>query len=199
VRGETAAAAAAEEEATGAEAAGNTLNSDLETLPPRAVLAIPGGPRAGAVLLLPTSPRGTSASVNWAGVALGCGVQGASGASEPRRGSEDDAVRLPCREAERARFRTEAETVARLQHPNVVQVFEVGEWQGEMFLALEFCPGGTLDGKLRVTGPMPPVSAASLVRDLARACRQPTTRGVVHRDLKPANVLLAGGRDAKDH
>ena len=92
-------------------------------------------------------------------------------------------------EAEQARFRTEAEAVARLQHPNVVQVFEVGGSEGVTFLALEFCPGGSLDRKLAGT-PTPPREAAALVKQVAEAMQAAHNARVVHRDLKPANVLI---------
>jgi tetratricopeptide (TPR) repeat protein len=88
-----------------------------------------------------------------------------------------------------ARFRTEAEAVARLQHPNVVQIYEVGEQDGLPFLALEFVDGGSLEKKLGGT-PLPPPEAARLLETLARAVEAAHQRGVVHRDLKPANVLL---------
>ena len=89
----------------------------------------------------------------------------------------------------RARFRTEAHAVARLQHPNVVQVFEVGEHRGLPFFSLEFCAGGSLEGRLKAT-PLPPAEAARLVETLARAVHHAHERSIVHRDLKPANVLL---------
>jgi hypothetical protein len=92
--------------------------------------------------------------------------------------------------AERARFRREAEAVARLQHAHIVQVFEVGEHLGLPFFSLEFCPGGGLDGKLAGT-PLPPRETAALVEKLARAAHAAHQKGIVHRDLKPANVLLA--------
>jgi serine/threonine protein kinase len=89
-----------------------------------------------------------------------------------------------------ARFRTEAEAVARLQHPNIVQVFEVGDHDGLPFFSLEFCPGGSLDAKLNGT-PLPPTETAQLVETLARAMHAAHNKGIIHRDLKPANVLLA--------
>jgi len=89
----------------------------------------------------------------------------------------------------RARFRAEAEAVARLQHPNVVQIYEVGEHDSLPFISLEYCPGGSLDKKL-AEGPLPPDHAAALIRALAEAVQAAHTAGVVHRDLKPANVLL---------
>jgi WD40 repeat protein len=92
-------------------------------------------------------------------------------------------------EEDLARFRTEAEAIARLQHPNIVQVFEVGEHEGKPFFSLEFCPGGSLDKDLGGT-PLRPRKAASLVETLALAMQAAHRRGIVHRDLKPANVLL---------
>ena len=91
---------------------------------------------------------------------------------------------------ELARFRTEIEAVARLQHPSIVQVFEVGEQDGLPFFSLEFCDGGSLDRKLK-GDPMLPVEAAKLVETLARAMHAAHRQKVIHRDLKPANILLA--------
>ncbi len=88
-----------------------------------------------------------------------------------------------------ARFRTEAEAIARLQHPNIVQVFEIGEHRGLPFFSLEYCAGGPLDKKLNGT-PLASNEAAKLVQTLARAMHAAHERGVIHRDLKPANVLL---------
>jgi WD40 repeat protein/tetratricopeptide (TPR) repeat protein len=93
-------------------------------------------------------------------------------------------------EEELARFRTEAEAVARLQHPNIVQVFEVGEVGGLPFFALEYVEGGSLASKLDGT-PWPARQAAALVETLARALHAAHCRGIVHRDASPGNVLLA--------
>ncbi len=98
--------------------------------------------------------------------------------------------------AEQERFRIEAEAVARLQHPNIVQVFEVGEWTAPggtvptPFFALEYVAGGTLATKWNRT-PQPARQAAELMEVLARAVHHAHEKGIVHRDLKPANVLLA--------
>jgi serine/threonine protein kinase len=89
----------------------------------------------------------------------------------------------------RARFRAEAEAVARLQHPNVVQIYEVGEQEGLPYFALEFCPGGSLAGKASGTS-LPPRQAAELVQTLARAMHSAHGAKIIHRDLKPANVLF---------
>jgi serine/threonine-protein kinase len=92
--------------------------------------------------------------------------------------------------ADRARLRAEAQAQARLQHPNIVPIYEVGEAEGCPYLALEFVPGGTLGRKLAGT-PQPAAAAARLVEALARAVHHAHQHGLVHRDLKPANVLLA--------
>jgi tRNA A-37 threonylcarbamoyl transferase component Bud32 len=99
-------------------------------------------------------------------------------------------------EADLARFRTEAEAIARLQHPNIVAVHEVGEHEGQPFFSLEFCDGGSLESKLAGT-PLPPREAAVLVAKLARAMEAAHHKGVIHRDLKPANVLFAEDGTAK--
>jgi hypothetical protein len=98
----------------------------------------------------------------------------------------------PAGPVELERFRTEAEAVARLQHPNVVQIYEVGAHDGQPFLALEYVPGGSLADRLDGT-PLPAREAAALVEPLARAVHAAHRSGVVHRDLKPANVLLPAG------
>jgi hypothetical protein len=91
---------------------------------------------------------------------------------------------------ELARFKAEAEAVAKLQSPNVVQVYEVGEAEGLPYFSLEFCPGGSLEHKL-AGAPQPPREAAALIETLARAVHAAHQVGIVHRDLKPANVLVS--------
>jgi tetratricopeptide (TPR) repeat protein len=92
-------------------------------------------------------------------------------------------------EHERARFRTEAEAVARLQHPNIVAIHEIGEREGLPYFSLEFCAGGSLARKLQGT-PFPPRDAAQMLQTLVRAIHAAHDRQVIHRDLKPANILL---------
>jgi len=87
-----------------------------------------------------------------------------------------------------ARFRAEAEAVARLQHPNIVQIHEIGESKGCPYFSLEYVDGGSLrdmKGKLWKAE-----SAARMVATLAEAMHYAHERGIIHRDLKPANVLL---------
>lgn len=90
---------------------------------------------------------------------------------------------------ELARFRREAEIVARLHHPNIVQIHDVGEHDGQPFLALEYVEGLSLAKKLHGK-PQPARQSAEVVAVLARAIHHAHQRDVIHRDLKPANVLL---------
>ncbi|MCS6851577.1 MAG: serine/threonine protein kinase [Gemmataceae bacterium] len=90
---------------------------------------------------------------------------------------------------ERSRFRIEAEAVAQLQHPNIVQLYEVGEQDGRPYYSLEFIDGGSLEERLGGR-PQPPAKAAELVEALAGAVATAHRRGIIHRDLKPGNILL---------
>jgi WD40 repeat protein/serine/threonine protein kinase len=88
-----------------------------------------------------------------------------------------------------ARFRTEAEAIARLQHPNIVQIYEIGNSAGRPYFVMEFIAGGSLADQLQGT-PQPARVAAQLMETLARAVHAAHQAGIVHRDLKPANILL---------
>ena len=92
-------------------------------------------------------------------------------------------------EDERARFRAEAEAAARLQHPHIVQIYEIGQFGDYPFFSLEFVEGGSLANRL-AGRPWPIHEAAALVETLGRAMQEAHRLGVVHRDLKPANILL---------
>ena len=89
-----------------------------------------------------------------------------------------------------ARFRAEAEAVAKLLHSNIVQIYETGEHEGRPYFSLEFVDGGSLEQRIRES-PTTPRAAAQLVETLARTMEVAHQRGIVHRDLKPANILLA--------
>ncbi len=82
------------------------------------------------------------------------------------------------------------ESIARLQHPNLIQVFDVGEHDGHTFFSMEYVCGGNLEERSNRV-PLPARDAAELVALLARAIHAAHERGVVHRDLKPANVLVS--------
>ncbi len=86
-------------------------------------------------------------------------------------------------------FEIEAKAVARLQHPNIVQIFDIGTHEGQPFLALEFVEGGSLDQKI-AGRPQPPHFAAEMVRTLALAADHAHRQGIVHCDLKPLNILI---------
>src|SRR5262245_60377476 len=87
------------------------------------------------------------------------------------------------------RFRSEAEAVARLRHPHVIQIYEVGEGQSQPFFSMDYVADGNLAQRL-ARGLIPPREAAEMLRTLAEAVHHAHACGVVHRDLKPANVLL---------
>lgn len=93
---------------------------------------------------------------------------------------------------DRERFRHEAEVLAKLQHPGIVQIYEIGETDSGTYIVLEFLDGGTLaeqlDGK-----PWPVAPAAHLIEQIAEAVEAAHRAGIVHRDLKPGNILLSRG------
>lgn len=95
-----------------------------------------------------------------------------------------------------SRFRAEAEAVAQLQHPNIVQIYDIGEHDGLPYFSLEFIEGKTLD-EYRHGDPIDAKNAATFVRKIARAMQFAHSAGIIHRDLKPANILLTNAGEPK--
>ena len=96
---------------------------------------------------------------------------------------------------QRRRFTAEAKTIAKLRHPGIVQIYEVGEEQGRPYLALELIEGGGLQAYTK-EAPQDPIWAARLVAQIARTMHYAHEQGIVHRDLKPANILLDDAGEA---
>jgi serine/threonine protein kinase len=90
---------------------------------------------------------------------------------------------------ERARFQIEIEAIARVRHPNVVQIYDAGQHQGRPYFAMELVQGGSLASYIRAQ-PQLASSSAKLVQTLALAIHHAHARQIVHRDLKPANILM---------
>ena len=88
------------------------------------------------------------------------------------------------------RFRREASSAAALSHPNIVAIFDRGEWNGTYYIAMEYVAGRSLKSIVREQGPLDPVTAIDIVVQILRAARFAHKRGVIHRDLKPHNVIL---------
>jgi eukaryotic-like serine/threonine-protein kinase len=88
------------------------------------------------------------------------------------------------------RFRREASSAAGLQHPNVVGIFDRGEWDGTYYIAMEFLPGRNLKQVVRDHGALEPALAVDLVVQILKAARFAHRRGIVHRDIKPHNVIV---------
>ncbi len=88
------------------------------------------------------------------------------------------------------RFRREASSAAGLSHPNIVAIFDRGEWDGTYYIAMEYVPGRSLKELVREQGPLEPVVAIDIVMQILQAARFAHARGVIHRDLKPHNVIL---------
>jgi len=94
------------------------------------------------------------------------------------------------------RFRIEAEAIARLDHPHIVPIYEIGEWGGQPFFSMKYIPGGSLLGKVDELRTAPRAAVAVLAK-IAQAVHYAHQRGILHRDLKPANVLI--GRDGEPY
>src|SRR5262249_12243042 len=95
---------------------------------------------------------------------------------------------------ELARFYSEAEAAAQLDHAGIVPVYEVGSHEGQHFFSMGFVEGGSLAARIRER-PLRPREAAALMRQVTEAVAYAHQHGIIHRDLKPANVLL--GKDGQ--
>jgi serine/threonine protein kinase len=104
----------------------------------------------------------------------------------PELGAEDEL---------RLRFQREAEAIGRLSHPNIVSVYDMGEHQGRLYLAMELLEGEDLRALVEKQAQVAPAERVRILAEIAAGVAYAHSRGVVHRDLKPANILLtAGGR-----
>src|ERR1700728_5514290 len=88
------------------------------------------------------------------------------------------------------RFKREASSAAALSHPNIVGIFDRGEWNGTYYIAMEYVAGRSLKTLVREQGALDPAQAIDIVVQILRGARFAHRRGVVHRDLKPHNVIL---------
>lgn len=88
------------------------------------------------------------------------------------------------------RFQREARAAARLSHPNIVSIYDVGQENGKQFIVMEYVPGRNLKEYLRAEGPLPPRTVAEIGRQIAAALAHAHQRGIIHRDIKPHNILI---------
>lgn len=95
------------------------------------------------------------------------------------------------------RFEREIETLQRLRHPNIVQLYDVGEDQEVRFYCMEYVDGGSVAGRLEVEGRLPVAEAVDIAYQVAEALEYAHAQGIVHRDIKPANILLTRDGTAK--
>jgi hypothetical protein len=160
-----------------------------------AFLGTPGATSAGT---LPQAPRREAKAPAWIGAYEVLGVLGQGGMGvvyQARHASTQQLVAVKLLRdnlgAPNAviRFRTEAEALARVRHPHIVQLLETGEHEGLPFLVMELVAGGSL-GQATQGSPVEPNRCAEQVEALARAIDVAHQAGVIHRDLKPSNVLL---------
>src|ERR1700742_1391736 len=95
------------------------------------------------------------------------------------------------------RFRREAQAAAGLQHPNVVSVYDRGDYEDTYYIAMEYLPGRSLKQLIRQEAPLDPIRAIDITLQILKAARFAHRRGVIHRDLKPHNVIVDDSDNAK--
>jgi eukaryotic-like serine/threonine-protein kinase len=156
----------------------------------------------------PTTPESRRAAEEWPRVPgyevtglLGRGGIGVVYRATDQRLKRPVALKIIRQQAtpdERERLQREAEALATLRHPGVVQIYEIGEHQGRPFIALEFVGGGSLSRHMAGKA-QPARAAARVVATLAETMHRAHQHGLVHRDLKPANVLLHWENESRLH
>jgi serine/threonine protein kinase len=97
------------------------------------------------------------------------------------------------------RFRIEAQAVSRLNHPNIVQTFDFGQWDGALYLVMEHLKGDDLSALIKREGPLKFERAARLFTQVCSGLTEAHEAGVVHRDLKPENLMVVQRRDGAEH
>ncbi|MGH9717179.1 MAG: protein kinase domain-containing protein [Candidatus Acidiferrales bacterium] len=132
---------------------------------------------------------------------IGAGGMGEVYRARDHRLERDVAIKIfaPWRridDSSRRRFRREALALAKLNHPNIASVYDVGEQDGRDYLVMEYVPGQSLAEKVK-SGPLPPAEALSLGEEIALALQEAHEHKIIHRDLKPANVILTPKGHAK--
>src|SRR5438874_972173 len=97
----------------------------------------------------------------------------------------------------RDRFTRESRLAASIDHPNVIPIYEAGESDGQLFIAMRYVAGEDLASRLQREGALPPDEVANIVTIVAGALDEAHEQGLVHRDVKPENVLVASGRGSE--
>lgn len=95
------------------------------------------------------------------------------------------------------RFEREAQAATALSHPNIVEIYDVGEYKGHHFIVMEYCPGKTLKQMIKERGPLLKEEAVDIIRQLVSATAEAHRRGIIHRDIKPQNVMVKADGSVK--
>ncbi len=95
------------------------------------------------------------------------------------------------------RFEREAQAATALSHPNIVEIYDVGEYKGHHFIVMEYCPGKTLKQMIKERGALLKEEAVDIIRQLASATAEAHRRGIIHRDIKPQNVIVKADGSVK--